>query len=45
MDEKKTSNQIIKIIGKTTYIVSLHFKDKGKTFYETLKRVLKVDSK
>lgn len=31
-------------IGKTTYIVNLHFKKQGQTFSEKLKRVLKAES-
>ena len=30
-------------IGKTTYIANLHFKERGQTFSEKLKRVLKAD--
>ena len=32
-----------RIIGKTTYVASLHFKEQGQTFAQKLKRVLKVD--
>ena len=31
-------------IGKTTYIVNLHFKKQGQPFSEKLKRVLKAES-
>ena len=34
-----------KTIGKTTYIVNMHFKNEGQTFSEKLKRVLKADAK
>ena len=30
-------------IGKTTYVASLHFKEQGQTFVQTLKRVLKAE--
>ena len=36
-------SKITRTIGKTTYIVNLHFKEQGQTFSEKLKRVLKAD--
>ena len=30
-------------IGKTTYVANLHFKEKGQTFSQKLKRVLRAD--
>lgn len=37
-------NTIRKTIGKTTYIVSLHFKDHGQTFSQKLQKVMKTDA-
>lgn len=34
-------NIVTRTIGKTTYVVGLHFKEQGLTFTEVLKRVLK----
>ena len=36
-------NTVRRTIGKTTYIANLHFKERGQTFSEKLKRVLKVE--
>ena len=36
-------NMVRKTIGKTTYIVNLHFKEQGQTFSQKLKRVLKAE--
>ena len=36
-------NIVRRTIGKTTYIANLHFKERGQTFSEKLKRVLKVE--
>ena len=36
-------NTVRKTIGKTTYIVNLHFKEQGQTFSQKLKRVLKAE--
>ena len=36
-------NTVRRTIGKTTYIVNLHFKKQGQTFSEKLKRVLKAE--
>ena len=36
-------NTVRRTIGKTTYVVSLHFKEQGQTFAQKLKRVLKAD--
>ena len=38
-------NTVRRIIGKTTYIANLHFKEQGQTFSEKLKRVLKADAR
>ncbi len=38
------ANTVTRTIGKTTYIANLHFKEKGQTFSQKLKRVLKADS-
>ena len=35
---------IRRTIGKTTYVAYLHFKEKGQTFDQKLKRVLKADA-
>ncbi|MBR5637930.1 MAG: hypothetical protein IKW81_13480 [Pseudobutyrivibrio sp.] len=45
MEEKQTKNQMVKTIGKTTYIANLNFKEEGQSFKDKLKRVLKNDSK
>ena len=34
-------NTVTRTIGKTTYVVGLHFEEQGLTFSEVLKRVLK----
>ncbi|MBQ7565224.1 MAG: transposon-encoded TnpW family protein [Lachnospiraceae bacterium] len=36
-------NTVRRTIGKTTYVVSLYFKEQGQTFAQKLKRVLKAD--
>ena len=36
-------NIVRRTIEKTTYVVSLHFKEQGQTFAQKLKRVLKAD--
>lgn len=41
---KNGTNTMTKTIGKTTYVVNMHFKDKGETFSQKLKRVLKADA-
>ena len=38
------ANTVTRTIGKTTYIANLHFQEKGQTFSQKLKRVLKADS-
>ena len=38
-----TGNTVRQTIGKTTYIVNLHFKEQGQTFSQKLKRVLKAE--
>ena len=38
-----SSGTIRRTIGKTTYIVNLHFKEQGQTFSEKLKRVLRAE--
>ncbi|WP_091868327.1 transposon-encoded TnpW family protein [Butyrivibrio sp. INlla16] len=30
-------------MGKTTYVANLHFKERGRTFSQKLKRVLRAD--
>lgn len=35
---------VTRTIGKTTYIANLYFKEKGQTFSQKLKRVLKADA-
>ena len=37
------SATVRRTIGKTTYVVNLHFKDQGQTFAQKLKRVLEAD--
>ncbi|WP_287885247.1 transposon-encoded TnpW family protein [Eubacterium sp.] len=39
-----SENTMRRTIGKTTYIVNLHFKEQGQTFSQKLKRVLKADT-
>ena len=39
-----SSGTIKKVIGKTTYLANLHFKEQGQTFKQKLKRVLKSES-
>ncbi len=41
---KSDTNRMTKTIGKTTYIVNMHFKDKGENFSQKLKRVLRADA-
>lgn len=41
---KSGTNRVTKTIGKTTYIVNIHFKDKGEDFSQKLKRVLRADA-
>lgn len=41
---KSGTNTMTKIIGNTTYVVNMHFKDKGENFSQKLKRVLKADA-
>ena len=36
-------NTVRRTIGKTTYVVSLRFKETGQTFAQKLKRMLKAD--
>ncbi len=38
------TSTITRTIGKTTYIANLHFKKRGQTFSQKLKRVLKADA-
>jgi len=38
------TSTVTRTIGKTTYIVNLHFKEQGQTFSQKLKRVLKADA-
>jgi len=40
---KKNDPVLWRIIGKTTYVANLHFKEQGQTFAQKLKRVLKAD--
>ena len=42
---EQNNNTFVKTIGKTRYIANIYFKDKGQTFPEKLKRVLKADCK
>lgn len=37
-------NTVRRTIGKTTYIANLHFQEKGQTFSQKLKRVLKAEA-
>lgn len=38
------TSTVTRTIGKTTYIANLYFKEKGQTFSQKLKRVLKADA-
>ncbi len=38
------TSTVTRIIGKTTYIANLHFREQGQTFSQKLKRVLKADA-
>ncbi len=38
------ANTVTRTIGKTTYIANLHFQEKGQTFSQKLKRVLKAEA-
>ena len=38
---KSEPSMVTRTIDKTTYVVGLHFKERGMTFSEVLKRVLK----
>lgn len=39
-----SAGTITRTIGKTTYIANLHFKERGQTFFQKLKRVLKAEA-
>ncbi len=42
-DQSKAPPKIEKTIGKTTYIVTSHFKPQGSTAEQALKRLIKQD--